>query len=1065
MNDQCNWDDGDCWDRCSDSEAGAADFCYASQVGDGNCDRECMTSACGYDHGDCACNRIIDERYGFRSIGGVQSYSDDTHTCWLIQPQPPKSSSDRIRSITLTFQRFDTEEFYDVVQVFDGPHAVSENLLNRVDAAADEYGFYRSYTGQLQGYTGQLDVTTLPPLVATQHPALLIRFRSDSSVTSNGFLFGWTSTLTTDADWPRRGQCALDCKDWMRGDGHCDSSCMNAACDWDRRPAASVGDCELECYPGCKQEQLGNGLCEPGCGTAECGFDAIDCSCGNVLTECAGTITDGSDRYVDYDAAAHQCFLIQPSHNCSRVTLHWDRFDTGDGDFVRVYDGSSTLDRPLHFGHGYAGTSLPPSVSSTGGTLLVTFAASSFSSGGNGFRFFWNCSGSLSLYSSRIATVGEQQRSTTPNLLLNPAMISARHGYGSHGEAVDGWHIMSVTSAGFASPWGANLGASAEYTVLESVTLLGTCCEVTSRSRSGQVVSMERSGAFREQEIDLLALGFSSSYLDRAPAIYASERFAQMSMAFSTRSHYSLRIELRDAMHRVVAFWQPFSPAVASSHMRPFSPLQCTSACELTRQDGSPVWNSVRHAFTDYGPGVRYVHWRDGGIDGDYADGRHGTLLDDPELTIALDPRHGCALQCAPYGWCSRGTCVCHQGWQGPRCMTPASLTCPFNCSGRGTCSLIDGAKQHCHCFEESVGSYCSRRSTELPSHLSCNDGSALRRGFEVKLAPQSMLNANGKPHRHLSAREPDLPTDPSDPEPEHIPVVMDGVVLPDWTSSSKALPGNGTQMLSFDLSIRTPIPAAIGVPLVHVDEPNILSYRLHQAHNREIRLWQNDPPHRLQLTCECIQPGRSKMVVSIPVPGFCTIVFSWVKICTAEEILIEAKRRRTLLTRIAIVSIGLLVVAVFAVIKARKRCYKMCCQGSNDCVEYGASDASGDCCLNLRRRATGSLAAFDGMVPLAEEDEDEDKTRGYDETTMRFSFTYEIYSFLSSMRRMQVDVQGEGSGSAQHSEPSWMSNGSSSTQDTRSMVGQNDDRVRAANSAQHAAAPERVAATEDDLL
>jgi len=397
--------------------------------------------------------------------------------------------------------------------------------------------------------------------------------------------------------------------------------------------------------------------------------------------------------------------------------------------------------------------------------------------------------------------------------------------------------------------------------------------------------------------------------------------------------------------------------------------------------------------------------------------------------------------------------------------MTSTRLTCPFNCSARGTCSLIEGGMQHCNCFDESVGSYCSRRSTELPSHLSCNGGHAVRRGFEVKLTAQSTVDVNGKTRRYLSARSDGLSSGPSGQVP-HIPVVTDGVVLPDWRSASTSLPSNGTETLSFDLSIQTPIPATIGVPLVHVDEPNVLSYRMHLDHDREIRLWQDAPPRRLQVTCECIQPGRSKMVLSIPMPGFCTIEFSWVKICTAEEIIIEAKRQRALLAKMAVASIALVIIAVIALLKLRKRCYKMCCQVSS---EYGSPDTL-ECCLTLRRRAAGNLAALDGMVPLPEEGDNEDKLCEHGEST-RFSLTYELYSFWTSIGRMQTDLRGEDSVEHSDSARSRLSTGTSSTQDARLLGGQNLDEeehpgaARSVVTVRSIRSPGREMSPEDDLL
>ena len=895
MNEACGWDGGDCWATCEGQEF---QTCYASQLGDGHCDAGCMTAACGWDHNDCMCDHVIDARYGFRASGAeAANYADELRRCWLIEPRP--SPGGTIDTITLTFQRFNTEAGFDVVKVYDGPHPESSAQLNSVqlDSVWSTYGISTPWDGMAQstGYSGLLDVEALPPLTANAHPSMLVTFTSDALIGADGFLFGWTSTERGEA--LPAGDCAIDCKPAMRGDGHCNPACMNAECGWDAKVAhgstfgnsmgshdTDGGDCQRECYPGCKQEQLNDGVCDPACATAECGYDILDCSCQNVLTECDGSATDGSDFDTVYNGNNHRCFLIRPSHNGSRVHLRWDRFDTErDFDMVRAYDGASRLDPPLYGSTGWSGSDLPPPTSSTGATMLVTFDADMYDGVNKGFRFTWTCTGTLDLLSDATVMTGGLQHAgaLSPNLLHDPAMVGAGTSDGR------GWTVNLVRpDAPLETAWQleANAGrarVSSGYDLVDSMSLLGTCCIIHSRARGGQMIATSRQGVVREQEVDLLALGFSPRYLDSAPPIHVSESFAQLPPGL--HDEHLLRVELRGAAHEVLAHWDVGGGALQQS------PAQCTSMCELRRRDGSDFWLNRTHTFVSYGRGVRYVHWRDGGRDADAYEGHSGALIDAPSLKVTLDASRGCAASCGAHGHCAQesGMCLCAEGWQGTLCETPMHPLCPFNCSGRGTCSMHRGVPS-CECHGDSVGTYCTKRVTELEGNHQCSDGtgSALRKGIDLSL--DSHVGVGLVPHPRLALRQNERVL-------ERVPLVKNGIVLPDWTYASARLQSNGTEALSFNLSVQTPVPATFGVPSVHVDNPTVLSYALKHAFQHGTKAVRGDKPLHLELTCLCVAPGVSRMHLSIPLDEFCSIVVSWVKVCTRDSIDAEIEARKML--------------------------------------------------------------------------------------------------------------------------------------------------------------------------
>jgi hypothetical protein len=88
-----------------------------------------------------------------------------------------------------------------------------------------------------------------------------------------------------------------------------------------------------------------------------------------TLTTLNGTITDnsGSGNYLDNMDCQK---LIQPA-GAATVTLTFTQFNTESGyDFVRVYNGSTTSAQLLGQ---FSGTNLPPSITSTGSSMLVRF--------------------------------------------------------------------------------------------------------------------------------------------------------------------------------------------------------------------------------------------------------------------------------------------------------------------------------------------------------------------------------------------------------------------------------------------------------------------------------------------------------------------------------------------------------------------------------------------------------------------------------------------------------------------------------------------------------------------
>lgn len=90
----------------------------------------------------------------------------------------------------------------------------------------------------------------------------------------------------------------------------------------------------------------------------------------NITTTNFGTIEDGSGPIADYQNTANCSWLIAPDDSISTITLNFERFNLAAGDELKVYNGPSASSPLLGT---YTGTSLPPSVSSTGAQMFITF--------------------------------------------------------------------------------------------------------------------------------------------------------------------------------------------------------------------------------------------------------------------------------------------------------------------------------------------------------------------------------------------------------------------------------------------------------------------------------------------------------------------------------------------------------------------------------------------------------------------------------------------------------------------------------------------------------------------
>ncbi|MEX0812051.1 MAG: CUB domain-containing protein [Chitinophagales bacterium] len=93
------------------------------------------------------------------------------------------------------------------------------------------------------------------------------------------------------------------------------------------------------------------------------------CSGTTTLTNCSGSFNDGSggSNYLNNTDCS---WLIQPS-GANSITLNFSSFNTESCcDYVEVYDGATTSAPSIGY---FSGSSIPPSVTSSGGSMLVRF--------------------------------------------------------------------------------------------------------------------------------------------------------------------------------------------------------------------------------------------------------------------------------------------------------------------------------------------------------------------------------------------------------------------------------------------------------------------------------------------------------------------------------------------------------------------------------------------------------------------------------------------------------------------------------------------------------------------
>jgi len=315
---------------------------------------------------------------------GSANYTNNSNCKWVISPAGATQ-------ISLTFTAFDTEANYDSVFVYDGPD--------------ETFPVLATWWGN-----------TLPPVITTTSGvgAMCIRFSSDISNTDSG----WSANYQAFGNPPScGGATVLATQTGAFDDGSGTSNYgNNQECYWYIAPpcANSVtlsfsqfnteanydGVIVYDDLAGTNQIAVYSGTSIPTAITSNTGkmlvifvsdystnmqgFTANYTSTGSAFcngtttlnTSDFGMITDGSGSN-NYCSNQDCKWLIQPPQATS-ITLEFTQFDVEDAstdaqtiyDAVEVYDGTTTSATLLGR---FTGNNIPPSITSSGGSLLVYF--------------------------------------------------------------------------------------------------------------------------------------------------------------------------------------------------------------------------------------------------------------------------------------------------------------------------------------------------------------------------------------------------------------------------------------------------------------------------------------------------------------------------------------------------------------------------------------------------------------------------------------------------------------------------------------------------------------------
>lgn len=306
--------------------------------------------------------------------GNGGNYGNDERRFYHIAPTGATS-------VTLNFTAFDLETNFDYLYVYDG------------DSHHD-------------ALLAVLNGNSIPASITASSGQLLLEFRSDCATTNAGWEANWTCSTTPVSCAAPTNLTALS------------QSPNSATFSWDAIAGAnsyelkvkqSIGNLGYTTYYTTNNNYLVSGLATDAqylwsvrtiCGSGDtsvsngAAFVHAQTSGDETTTACSGNFTDHGGPLGKYAKNEDYTFTISPS-NASSVSLTFTAFDVeANYDYLYIYDGNS-ISAPL-LGT-YTGTTLPPTTTSSGGSLTIRFTSDNATQNA-GWEANWTCVSSLPTY-------------------------------------------------------------------------------------------------------------------------------------------------------------------------------------------------------------------------------------------------------------------------------------------------------------------------------------------------------------------------------------------------------------------------------------------------------------------------------------------------------------------------------------------------------------------------------------------------------------------------------------------------------------------------------------------
>lgn len=302
----------------------------------------------------------------YDSGGSAANYGSDERIFYLLKPTGAGT-------VSLNFSSLNLETNYDYLYVYDGesyndPLIATLNGTTLPPTIIGTSGkllleFRTDCATVASGWTANWSCTTTPPLC--EEPTVL----TENSITHNTVRFNWAD-VTTATSYEIRYRHALNAT-W--------DTFTTTISQFDATGLASDGRYLWQVRAICNELNSSAWIGKE--------FIKTSATINMTTTTCTGRFTDTGEEIGGYRNNENYTFTIAPT-GATSIKLTFDNFNTEAGfDFLRIYDGPTTASTLLGT---YSGTTLPPVINSSGGSLTIRFTSDN-STTKAGWSANWTC--------------------------------------------------------------------------------------------------------------------------------------------------------------------------------------------------------------------------------------------------------------------------------------------------------------------------------------------------------------------------------------------------------------------------------------------------------------------------------------------------------------------------------------------------------------------------------------------------------------------------------------------------------------------------------------------------